>query len=87
MNHFRPLSDSLIQKLKQCRMKELDAGDNPLRMDKMTYAISPLYKRGYIDIKKEIIGNKIFYFVVVTKKGLEYLERLYALSYTSKLNS
>jgi hypothetical protein len=76
MKHFGPLSDSLIQKLKQCRLKETDVTGTPARIEEMPYAIAPLYKRGLIDIKKEIVENKISYFVQVTPKGVEYLEKL-----------
>lgn len=76
MKHFNPLSDSLIQKLKQCRVKELDATGTSVKMEEMSYAIAPLYKRGLIDIKKEIVDNKILYCIIVTPKGVEYLGKL-----------
>ena len=77
MKYFRPLSESMIQKLKQCRQTELHpVSDKPCTMEDMSYAVAPLFKRGLIEIKKEIVENKLLHCVHVTKDGIEYLEKL-----------
>lgn len=77
MKYFRPLSDSMLQKLKQCRQSELDTiHEKPFTMEDMSYAVAPLFKRGLIELKKEIVENKLLHCVHVTKDGIEYLEKL-----------
>jgi hypothetical protein len=78
MKYFRPLSESMIQKLKQCRQSEIDgtADERPCTMEDMNYAVAPLFKRGLIEIKKQVVDNKILHCIYVSKDGLEYLEKL-----------
>lgn len=77
MKYFRPLSPSMIRKLKQCRKVELDIlSKNHCTMEDMSYAVAPLFKRGLIEMKKEAIDNKVLECIHVTKDGIEYLERL-----------
>ena len=45
-------------------------------MEDMSYAVAPLFKRGLIEIKKQVVENKLLHCVHVTKDGVEYLERL-----------
>lgn len=78
MKYFRPLSDSMIQKLKECRESELNADTvkKPFTMEDMNYAVAPLFKRGLIEIKKQVVDNKILHCIYVSKEGLDYLEKL-----------
>lgn len=77
MKYFRPLSESMIQKLKECRKAELDEGnERPFMMEDMTYAVAPLFKRGLIEIRKQIVENKTLQCIHLTKDGIDYLERL-----------
>lgn len=77
MKYFRPLSESMIQKLKQCRQTELqEFSERPCTMEDMSYAVAPLFKRGLIEIKKQVVENKLLHCVHVTKDGVEYLEKL-----------
>lgn len=77
MKYSRPLSDSMIQKLKQCRQIELnDTPGWPCTTEDMTYALAPLYKRGLIDVKKQLIDNKVLHCVYLTKDGIEFLGKL-----------
>ncbi|MEO6906172.1 MAG: hypothetical protein ABI148_07410 [Ginsengibacter sp.] len=77
MKYFRPLSESMIQKLKQCRQTELrEYSEKPCTMEDMSYAVAPLFKRGLIEIKKQFVENKLLHCVHVTKDGVEYLEKL-----------
>lgn len=67
----------MIQKLKQCRQSELhEFSEKPCTMEDMSYAVAPLFKRGLIEIKKQVVDNKLLHCVHVTKDGVEYLERL-----------
>lgn len=77
MKYFRPLSPSMVQKLKQCRQIELD-GDHfkHCTMEDMTYAVAPLYKRGLIEIKKSVVDNKVLHCIYVTSAGIEFLKKL-----------
>ncbi len=45
-------------------------------MEDMNYAVAPLFKRGLIEIKKQVVDNKILDCIYVSKDGLEYLEKL-----------
>lgn len=77
MKYFRPLSDSMIEKLKQCRQIGKDSSANkPCTLEDMTYALAPLYKRGLVDVKKKLVDNKVLHCVVVTKDGIDFLEKL-----------
>ena len=77
MKYFRPLSESMIQKLKQCREAELDAdNEKPYTMEDMSYAVAPLFKRGLIEVKKQMVDNKVLHCIHLTKDGVEYLEKL-----------
>jgi hypothetical protein len=77
MKYFRPLSESMVQKLKQCYQREQNGPYNkPCTIEEMTYAVAPLYKRGLIEIKKQVVENKVLHCVYVTSEGLEYLKRV-----------
>lgn len=77
MKYFRPLSESMIQKLKQCRQAELNAkNEKPYTMEDMSYAVAPLFKRGLIEVRKQMVDNKVLHCIHLTKDGIEYLEKL-----------
>lgn len=76
MKYFRPLTKSMIEKLKGCREKELTGDGSPCKMDDMNYAVAPLYKRGLIETKKLIVNNKDLMVVYVTDAGIEFLKNL-----------
>lgn len=76
MKYFRPLTKSMIQKLRDCREKELMGNGEPCKMDEMNYAVAPLYKRGLIETKKLIVNNKDLMVVYVTQAGIEFLKNL-----------
>ena len=74
MKYFRPLSESMIQKLKNCHQSELK--ERHFTMEDMSYAVAPLFKRGLIELKKEIVEDKYLQCIHLTKDGIEYLEKL-----------
>jgi len=77
MKYFRPLSESMIQKLKLCRQAELNAqNEKPYTMEDMSYAVAPLFKRGLIEVRKQMVDNKVLHCIHLTKDGIEYLEKL-----------
>lgn len=77
MKYFRPLSPLMISKLKECRKVELDeVSKKHCTMEDMSYAVAPLFKRGLIEMKKEVIDNKVLECIHVTKEGIEYLQSL-----------
>ena len=77
MKYFRPLSESMIQKLKQCRQAELDGeNERPYTMEDMSYAVAPLFKRGLIEVRKQLVDNKALHCIHLTQDGIEYLEKL-----------
>jgi hypothetical protein len=67
----------MIQKLKDCRNSELD-GQNKKHctMEDMSYAVAPLFKRGLIEIKKELVENKMLHCIHLTQDVIDYLEKL-----------
>ena len=77
MKYFRPLSPSMIKKLKDCHQSEQD-GENKKHytMEDMSYAVAPLFKRGLIEIKKELVENKMLHCIHLTQDGIDYLEKL-----------
>jgi hypothetical protein len=86
MKYFRPLSSSMIQKLKQCRKAELDTSNKKVfTMEDMSYAVGPLFKRGLIEMKKEAVDNKVLECIHLTKDGIEYLEKLNHVEKNSKV--
>jgi hypothetical protein len=76
MKYLRPLSKSMIEKLKICHEKEIYESDNPCTMEDMNYAVAPLYKRGLIETKKRVINNKTLVCIYVTPAGREFLKKL-----------
>lgn len=58
-------------------MAELDEiNQRHYTMEDMRYAVAPLFKRGLIEIKKEMVENKMLECIHLTLDGIEYLEKL-----------
>lgn len=75
--YSRPLSKSIIEKLKQChRMQQEGQDDKHCTMENMLYALAPLYKRGLIDVQKKIVDNKALHCMYLTQAGKDYLKNL-----------
>jgi hypothetical protein len=53
-----------------------EANGKPYMMEDMRYAVAPLFKRGLIEVKKEVVDNKILHCIHLTREGIEYLEKL-----------
>ena len=66
----------MVQKLQQCRQKELDGPAHPCTMEDMNYAVAPLYKRGLIETKNRIVENKVLLCIYVTDAGIDFLNKL-----------
>jgi hypothetical protein len=45
-------------------------------MEDMSYAVAPLFKRGLIEVRKQLVDNKVLHCIHLTKDGIEYLEKL-----------
>lgn len=75
--YLRPLSKSMIQKLIQCQKIEQEGNrERQYRMEDMSYAVAPLYKRGLIEVRKNVVDNKILHCVFLTQAGKDYLKNL-----------
>lgn len=75
MKESKPLTKSLLQKLIDCRAKELK-GNGHCSMQDMRYAVAPLYKRGLIGTKQIFVDNKVLVGVFVTQAGIDLLQRI-----------
>jgi len=71
----------MLEKLKQCRQKELNGVNTPCTMDEMNYAVAPLYKRGLIETRKRVVENKVLLCIYVTAAGKDFLDKLEAEQY------
>lgn len=77
MMYFRPLSNSMVQKLKECYEKQQkEEHEEHCTMEDMSYALAPLYKRGLIEIRKRTVENKTLHCIYVTEAGIKYLSNL-----------
>lgn len=75
--YFRPLSKSMIEKLKECQKKEQEGNhEKHCTMEDMSYAVAPLYKRGLIDIRESVVDTKTLHCIFLTKAGKDYLRNL-----------
>ena len=70
--HIRPLTKTMLSKLLYCRQLELKG--EPCLPEDIKYALAPLYKRGYIELKKAIINGKELMAVFITAEGIRCLE-------------
>ncbi|HUS01236.1 MAG TPA: hypothetical protein VMY77_05895 [Chitinophagaceae bacterium] len=73
MNRYmRPLTKTMLAKLIFCR--ELEIQGQLCMPEDIKYALAPLYKRGYIGLRKERINGKELMAVFTTPEGIHYLE-------------
>ena len=79
--YLRPLTKTMLNKLVYCR--ELELQGQPCMPEDIKYALAPLYKRGYIGLKKEKINGKELMAVFTTPEGIHYLEYFAAHSKAS----
>ena len=70
--YIRPLTKTMLSKLLHCRQIELE-GQYCLP-DDIKYALAPLYKRGYIELKRTIVNGREIMAVFTTPEGISYLE-------------
>ncbi len=73
-NHIRPLTKTMLAKLLHCRQIELK-GEHCMPED-IKYALAPLYKRGYIGLRKATVNGKEIMAVFTTTEGIHCLENL-----------
>lgn len=77
MMYFRPLSNSMVQKLKECyKTQQEEDHEKHCTMEDMSYALAPLYKRGLVEIRKRNVENKMLHCIYVTEAGIKYLNNL-----------
>lgn len=75
--YFRPLSKSMIEKLKECHKIEQEGNhEKHCMMEDMSYAVAPLYKRGLIYVAKSEVDNKALHCIFLTQAGKDYLMKL-----------
>lgn len=75
--YFRPLSKSMIEKLKECHKIEQEGSqDKHCTIEDMPYAVAPLYKRGLIEVRKRVVDNKNLHCIFLTQAGKDYLRNL-----------
>jgi hypothetical protein len=70
--YIRPLTKTMLTKLLHCRQIELE-GQYCLP-DDIKYALAPLYKRGYIELKRTKVNGREIMAVFTTPEGVNYLE-------------
>jgi hypothetical protein len=61
----------MLSKLLHCRQIEL--GGQCCLPDDIKYALAPLYKRGYIELKKTLVNGREIMAVYTTPEGISYL--------------
>lgn len=71
-NLIRPLTKTMLTKLLYCRTLEL--GGKQCLPEDIKYALAPLYKRGYIGLKKSTVNGKEMMVVFTTPEGIHCLE-------------
>ena len=74
--YFRPLSKSMIQKLKECHRMEQESDGQPCTMESLSYVMGPLYKRGFIEVRKSKVGKRILHYIYLTPTGKDFLNNL-----------
>lgn len=70
----RPPTEDMIRKLKNCLEREVE-GDRPFLAEEMKSSMPGLYKRGLIDTKMQIVGNKRLLCIYVSHEGKEFLKQ------------
>jgi hypothetical protein len=74
--YSRPLTKTMLAKLLHCRRIEL-AGEYCLP-DNIKYALAPLYKRGYIELRKTNVNGREIMAVFTTPEGIDFVEHFNA---------
>ena len=72
MKKIRPLTKTMMAKLSHCRQMELE--DKYCLPEDIKYCLAPLYKRGFIGLKKTVIHGKELMAVFITPEGIQYLD-------------
>lgn len=73
---MRPPTKRMIEKLKECREKELSSKDKvPCLPDEMKSSLAGLYKRGLIETRMEILNTKKQLCLYVSKSGIDFLKQ------------
>lgn len=74
--YFRPLTKYMIQKLKECYKIEQESNGQPCTMQSLSYVMGPLYKRGFIEVRKSKGGRKNVHYICLTQTGKDFLKNL-----------
>lgn len=74
--YIRPLTKTMLSKLLLCRQIELEG--RQCLPDDIKYALAPLYKRGYIELKRTVVNGREIMAVFTTAEGVSYLEHFNA---------
>jgi hypothetical protein len=74
--YIRPLTKTMLAKLLHCRQIELEG--QCCLPDDIKYALAPLYKRGYIELKRTNVNGREIMAVFTTPEGVNYLEHFKA---------
>lgn len=72
--YIRPLTRTMLSSLSQCRQIELEG--KICMPDDIKYALAPLYKRGFISLRKTSINGKEIMGVFTTPSGVVCLEQV-----------
>jgi hypothetical protein len=74
---MRPPTKRMIEKLKECREKELMGnGSIPCFPEEMKSSLAGLYKRGLINTRMDIVNNKKQLCIYVTEAGKNFLKKI-----------
>ena len=71
----RPPTEAMIRKLKNCLERE-EMEQKPFLAEEMKSSMPGLYKRGLIETKMQMVGNKRLLCIYVTPKGKEFLQQI-----------
>lgn len=70
----RPLSPTMIRKLRDCYEKQTGK-DTPCLQDDLKGSLAALYKRGLVDTRMEMVNGKRLLCVIVTDAGAKMLDQ------------
>ena len=77
MRHaFRPPTQRMIEKLKECHEKEQKSEDIPCLPEEMKSSLAGLYTRGLIETRMQIVDNKKLLCIYVSDAGKKFLKEL-----------
>ena len=71
----RPPTEAMIRKLKNCLERE-EMENKPFLAEEMKSSMPGLYKRGLIDTRMQMVGNKRLLCIYVSHEGKEFLNQL-----------